>query len=148
MARNLSTDQDFDRAAADVCQEIADLYTKAPEAWTQHAGAVDNRGIPVQVDDPRACAWCAMGAIVRVSRQQLAEHTDHNDVIIVRERAIDRVRLAENARLRMFYTGLHQVNDDAWKTAQDAAEAFRRTAAQLRARATKDDARRREGAPA
>ena len=37
-----------------------------PETWCQTVVARDSEGLSVVVDDPAACQWCAMGALLLV----------------------------------------------------------------------------------
>ena len=38
------------------------------QGWTQNANARDETGVPVRVDDPKAIRWCALGAMLRATR--------------------------------------------------------------------------------
>jgi hypothetical protein len=50
----------------EVLIKAADLLDSAPTAWTQKRIARDNKGWPEPPNHPRACSWCAMGAIAKV----------------------------------------------------------------------------------
>lgn len=60
--------------------ETVEILTKARELisdesrWTKNDYAADNVGYVVEFSDPRACAFCALGAILRV-----VEAKDDND---------------------------------------------------------------------
>jgi hypothetical protein len=51
----------------DTLNRAAALLESSPDAWTQNEYAHDRAGNPVRAKSPKACSWCAMGAIRKVA---------------------------------------------------------------------------------
>jgi hypothetical protein len=47
-------------------QQTRELLSK-PQRWTRGTLARDSRGLPVSPEDPKACRFCLMGAMYRVT---------------------------------------------------------------------------------
>lgn len=75
---------------------IADI-----DNWTTGFWAIDNTGVDVDPCSARACAWCADGALVRVSNQEWGPR--HSELYLA----------LSNASFELFDEGIIEVNDGA-----------------------------------
>lgn len=77
--------------------EVARNLIADPEHWARDSYALDAAGEPVSPWDPRAMAWCAHGAVMKV----------HEDT---RANRLEVWRLLEAAALRGGYRGVLHAN--------------------------------------
>ena len=84
-----------------------------PVNWVQGPYAVDDYGQPVDYDHPKACAWCALGAVWAVGDSERV----NSDV------ALD---ILNRVALRQGQPGIHWLSDDDETDHEDVLAAFDR----------------------
>lgn len=57
-------------------QDIDAVIRLLRRGWCQGPLAKDKRGRPVEHDDPKACRWCAIGAVWKVAGNTLGRRVD------------------------------------------------------------------------
>jgi hypothetical protein len=61
-------------------QQTRELLSK-PQRWTRGTLARDSRGLPVSPESPRACRFCVMGALYRVTNSPTRDYTGAPDPV-------------------------------------------------------------------
>jgi hypothetical protein len=107
--------------SSEILNSAADLLEQ--KEWLQDYLARDHKGAIVQPEDPRACAFCMLGAIWHFTFTEIDGQLIKNDTQAAKD-AVSRVlgfELNDNGQLAMYNDALARSKEEVIATLREAA---------------------------